>query len=1098
MANGVLVALIAMLLGAWGGGEAGAVFGERRYEYTPADVLPGAAEFVRKGTYWEGYAAGETASGSPLGYVFLTDDLVDVPGYSGHTLNSLVGMDPTGRITGVKIVRHAEPIVLIGLPEQVIHDFVAQYVGKDVRDRIVISDAPRADYVGVDAISGATVTAVAVNASILEAARSVGRTVGIVRAHEIRTRQPSDVFEAMTWDDLSNAAAIGHLVVDAADVGLSGTAPALDLRFTVLDPPAVGRNLLGDRYYEVVRERIAKNGGSALFIGSSGPVSFKGAGFARGGIFDRFSVEQGDQLFVFKDMDYVGFTQLPIDGSPELREGGIFFLPSDTFDPTARFTFRLTIPYRLAEKRSYGTFLADYELPSRFVVADVPFWVTRWRDAAPHVIGFVVFLTAVAVMFALRQRLLRHRKLLHFSVAVVAAGWVGLLLKAQPSTTQILTAANAAVRRTLPIEIFLSEPLIFTFWIVIGITLVVWGRGFFCGWVCPYGALLEALIMVWERIAPRRLLHWSESWEPGSIWKAGKYVTFLALLAVALVNLPVAEALDEVEPFKTFILRLARPSAFVAYFIVITLASVVVHRFFCRVLCPLGGALAIAGSRPLVPLSRYERCSTCKICYKGCAPKAISYETGKLDYRECLQCWDCQATGQDEAVCPALIVATRDGIPPAMMTGLALLVCCLAAPASARTWTGSPATLAAVLVDSRDGDTVRLEPGVYEGPVVLDKRLALRGAAGTIVDAGGRGHAVVVRVPGVRIQGLTLRGCTTDLDASGAGIRVEQEAADVHLEGNRVEACRFGIWIHGSARAHVVGNEIDGLAGEPRNDRGDCIHLWSAHEAVIEGNTLRSCRDGVYMELSTRCTIARNTITGSRYSVHTMWCDDSTYNENVVSENLVGLALMFSKRIEAKRNVLYANLTHGVLLTQVTRSEVADNVVVGNTKGLFVYNALFNTLRGNFVARNGLGLHYWGGAEENVIEDNTFMGNEIQVKFVAARDQGWSGNYWSDYVGWDADGDGHGDTPYRSNTFVDALLWKYPVAKLLLSSPALLVLAMAEREFPVITVPKGVDPAPRMTPSVHDWAAMLERYPAMPPDYYGTIEKLPHVPGEHG
>lgn len=1097
MRRGV-AALVGALLAASAGQAGAVVFGERRYDYEPADVLPGAAEFVRKDTYWEGYGAGHAAGASPLGYVFLTDDLVDVPGYSGHTLNSLVGMDPHGKITGVKIVRHAEPIVLIGLPEQVIHDFVAQYVGKDVRDRIVISDAPRADYVGVDAISGATVTAVALNASILEAARSVARTVGIVRPSEVRTRQASDVFEPMTWDDLEKAGAIGRLVVAGKDVGLAGTAAALDLRLTVLDPQAIGRNLLGDRYWKVVRERLAENGGSALFIGATGPVSFKGAGFARGGIFDRFSLEQGDQLFVFKDVDYVGFTDLPIEGAPDLREGGIFFLPLDTFDPTASFTFRLTIPYRIAEKRSYGTFLAEYELPARFVSADAPFWVTRWRDSAPHIVGFVVFLAAVAVVFALRQRLLRQRKLLHFLVGAVAAGWVGLLLKAQPSTTQILTAANAAVRRTVPIEIFLSEPLIFLFWIVIGVSLVVWGRGFFCGWLCPYGSLLEVLTSLWGRVAPPRLLHWSESWDPGPAWKAGKYVTFLVILAVALVNLPAAEALDEVEPFKTFILRLARPSAFVVYFVVVTVASVVVHRFFCRVLCPLGGALAITGARPLLPLSRYDRCSTCKICYKGCAPKAISHETGRIDYRECLQCWDCQATGQDEAVCPALIVAKRDGIPPTMMAGVALLVTLVAVPAGARTWTTSPATLADVLANSADGDTVRLAPGVYEGPVVVAKRLVLQGAPGAIVDAGGRGHAVIVSAPAVRVEGLTLRGCTRDLDESGAGIRIEQAAADVHVEGNRVEGCRFGIWINGSARANVIGNEIAGLADEPRNDRGDCVHLWSADEARIEGNTLTACRDGVYMELSTRCAITGNTITGSRYSVHTMWCDDSAYDDNHVSGNLVGLALMFSKRIEATGNVLYANLTHGILLTQVTRSVVVDNVIVGNTKGLFIYNALYNTVRGNFVARNGLGLHYWGGAEENAIQDNTFMANEIQVKFVAARDQEWPGNYWSDYVGWDADGDGHGDAPYRSNTFVDALLWEYPTAKLLLSSPALLVLGMAEREFPVISVPKGIDPAPRMTPSVHEWAAMLERYPGMPPDYYGTIEKLPHVPGEHG
>jgi nitrous oxidase accessory protein len=128
--------------------------------------------------------------------------------------------------------------------------------------------------------------------------------------------------------------------------------------------------------------------------------------------------------------------------------------------------------------------------------------------------------------------------------------------------------------------------------------------------------------------------------------------------------------------------------------------------------------------------------------------------------------------------------------------------------------------------------------------------------------------------------------------------------------------------------------------------------------------------------------------------------------------------------------------------------------------------------------------------------DNAFIENEIQAKFVAAKDQEWSGNYWSDYGGWDVDDDGAGETPYRSNTLVDALLWEYPHSKFLLASPAFQLLALAEREFPVITVPKAVDARPLMSPPMAEWEAVLARYPASPPEYYLEMEKLPHLPGE--
>jgi NosR/NirI family nitrous oxide reductase transcriptional regulator len=642
-------------------------FGERTYEYSPSDVLHGATDFVRVENYWVAFGSRESGPRTPMGWVLLTDDLVEIPGYSGHTINTLVGIDPQGKITGVKIVQHAEPIVLIGLSEKVIHDFVAQYVGRDIRERIIISDRPAEGYVNIDAISGATVTAVAENTTILEAARRLGRSVGLVKAHEIRRRRPSDRFEMMAWEGLVATGAIGEIAIPAGEVGKTGDSPALELKFALLDLPMVGRNLLGDRYYKIVQDRLRKNGGSALFIGGAGPVSFKGAGFARGGIFDRFSVEQGSGLYVFTDMDYMNLTDIAIEDAPTFKEGGVFFFSDATFDPAEPFTLHLTLPFRSRDKRAYATFLASYELPPDLIEEDEPFWVRRWRDMSANALGFAVFIVAVSLLFAFRQRMLTHRKRLHYTVAAIAAVWVGLVLKAQPSTTQILTLVNSGVQLRFPQEIYLSEPVIFLFWIAIAISLVIWGRGFFCGWLCPYGALLELLIGVWHRVAPTDLRERLDAWDPGPVWRAGKYVTFFIILAVSFASLPTAEMLDEVEPFKTFILRLARPAPFVAYFVVITLVSVPLYRFFCRFLCPLGGALAISGRKPLSPLFRYDRCTTCKICYKGCEPKAISKQTGQIDYSECLQCWDCQMTGNNETVCPALIVAKREGTAPARL-----------------------------------------------------------------------------------------------------------------------------------------------------------------------------------------------------------------------------------------------------------------------------------------------------------------------------------------------------------------------------------------------------------------------------------------------
>ncbi len=1087
-----LLALVVIPLAA----PAQMLFGEKKYPYELADVLPGATKFVQKEGYWEGHGG----DGALLGYVFLTDNLVQVPGYSGHTINTLVGLDAKGKIAGVKVVRHAEPIVLIGLNPQVILDFVAQYAGHDIRDRILISNTPKPGYVTVDGISGATVTAVAENATILKAARTVAKTVGIVKASEVRTRRPSPLYRPLDWPALMASKAIGHLSLTPEQLHRSGDDDPLELYFAVLDPPAIGRNLLGDRYYKIVQERLARDGGCALFIGARGPVSFKGAGFARGGVFDRFSLEQGGDLFVFHDFDYVNHFDLPIEGLPELHEGGIFFMRNPEFDPTRPFTLHLTLPYRVGVKKAYATFVHEYALPDDFVEEEVPFWKTRWQEERGSAMALGALLLASMALFALRRRLLPYRKWVHRSVAVVAVVWIGLVMKAQPSTTQILTPVNSAVHGKLPMEVFLSEPLIFLFWVAILVSLPLWGRGFFCGWLCPYGALLELLTSAWHRVAPRRWTKRIDRWEPGRLWRWGKYATFLVLLAVAFVSLPSAEMLDEVEPFKTFILRLARPAHFVAYFAVVTLVSMVVYRAFCRFLCPLGGALALASFRPLDKLKRYEHCGSCHICFKGCEPKAISRETGRIDYRECLHCWDCQATGEDTSRCPEQITAAKEGRPVRLMLHLSILALCLVATtASARTWKVSPGgpPLAEVLATSRDGDTVEVAAGVYHGNFVVKRRITLHGEEGAILDADGKGHVLGIQVPGVVVEGLTVRNSGTDASRSDSGIFLAQAAADVRLLHNRITHCWFGIWVHGSPRPVLIGNRIEGLKAMRVNDRGDGIHLWDVDGAEARDNHLVDCRDGIYMELSRNCQIVHNTIERSRYSIHTMWCDGSVYNENRARGNYVGLALMFSKKIEARGNLLYDNRTHGILLVQDTRSEILDNRLISNTKGLFVYNSLYNTIRGNLIARNHLGMHYWGGSEDNTVTDNAFIDNEIQVKFVAARDQKWEGNYWSDYVGWDVNRDGNGDTPYLSNTLVDTLLWKYPEAKMLLTSPAFQLLAAAERAFPVIAIPKGVDPTPRMAPPVAEWQETLDRYPPVEHHYYGHLSKLPHIPGGH-
>ncbi len=164
---------------------------------------------------------------------------------------------------------------------------------------------------------------------------------------------------------------------------------------------------------------------------------------------------------------------------------------------------------------------------------------------------------------------------------------------AQPSITQVLTWFHSLLFQW-KWELFLSDPFIFIFWLFIIITVFVWGRGLFCGWMCPFGALSELLYKIAERVGlksfqftPSAALHSRLKWL--------KYGVFWALLAVSFFSMGLAEKLAEIEPFKTtFLVGIFNRSWPYTLFTASLLGlSLFTERPFCQYLCPLGAALAM-------------------------------------------------------------------------------------------------------------------------------------------------------------------------------------------------------------------------------------------------------------------------------------------------------------------------------------------------------------------------------------------------------------------------------------------------------------------------------------------------------------------------
>ena len=362
-----------------------------------------------------------------------------------------------------------------------------------------------------------------------------------------------------------------------------------------------------------------------------------------------------------------------------------------------------------------------------------------------------------------------------------------------------------------------------------------------------------------------------------------------------------------------------------------------------------------------------------------------------------------------------------------------------------------------------------LQPGVYKGAIRVEQPLSLIGGQGVILDGGGQGRVLTVDAPNVRISGLTIVNSGTSLATEDSAIFVTERGDHVLIENNRLEDNLIGIYLKGPEQAQVIGNIIRGSLNPHMNDRGNGIHIWNATGALIAENRLRYGRDGIFVMTSLNNIYRNNHFEDMRFAVHYMYTHHSELRGNQSLRNHSSYALMFSDYIKVIGNYSDAARDRGLFLNAVNYSDFEQNVVRGGTeKCLFIYNANFNRFRANRFEACEIGIHFTAGSEKNTIFGNSFIDNRNQVKYVGTRHIEWSfeeqGNYWSDNPGFDLNHDGIADRPYRPNDLVDQIIWRYPLAKLLLNSPATQLIRWAQAEFPALH-PGGVtDSAALMGP----------------------------------
>lgn len=354
---------------------------------------------------------------------------------------------------------------------------------------------------------------------------------------------------------------------------------------------------------------------------------------------------------------------------------------------------------------------------------------------------------------------------------------------------------------------------------------------------------------------------------------------------------------------------------------------------------------------------------------------------------------------------------------------------------------------------AKSGDVLILSAGSYFGSINIDRSLTLLGSKSSIIDGEGTGHVIVISAANVVVKGLSIQHSGNDLNTEDSAIFVTDKGDNALIKSNYFQGNLIGIYLKGPDSAIVDSNLIIGSQFHRVNDRGNGVYLWNTPGSIVRNNDIRYGRDGIFVNVSHHNVFEGNRLSDLRFAIHYMYTNNSEISNNISINNNVGYALMFSHHIVAKNNQSIGDNERGLFFNFTNYSVIEGNRVSGGTeKCVFIYNANYNVINKNSFEDCNVGIHFTAGSESNKIYSNAFINNRTQVKYVGSRYIEWShegkGNFWSDNIAFDIDNNGLADQPYRPNDLVDQIVWRHPMAKLLLNSPSVQILKWAQSEFP--------------------------------------------------
>ena len=651
------------------------------------------------------------SKGELVGYLFVTKDITSSKGYASLTFDMLVGLRLDGKLAGAKVLDHQEPIIGMYTPDGqlILPKFTSQYKDLDIRVPTKVNLLRTEGEGSIDGISSATVSAVLFNGAILRAARIVALSKGL----RLNDKPVVDIvnFEKKKFYDLVSNGSISRLTLKLEDLkklgvtkpkisNRSGVADiyrykalfkgdtpvaakqkevkkgykdtdrnlAIDLYVAPVVTPTIGRNLLGDKWYDIfVAGRDPEE--MSIVITTLGRYALDGEPEIASGNFKRLAVIQNNERYPIKKSQFRNLGFLHGEDKPFFAEAGLYRIPAGNINPVEPWKLELLIESEIPSENK--KIYVDYHLSNYYIIQpdglkkiankDEPIWFAAWESQRKNIIILSFSLLILSLALIKMETLTfnnNFRQIFRNIYLLWILIWLGWEAGGQVTILSILTWVTAPISQP-SWNTLLSDPLLIVLMSYILVTFFVWGRGVFCGWLCPFGALQELIANIGKFLKIKQIKI-PEKYNKTSL--NIKYIILLTLFITCFIAPNFLNLGSEIEPFKTAIsMKFNRAWYYVIYAILLLAVGLFIERFFCRFICPLGAFMAIGGKLRIFNsfLKRRNECgSPCKLCSNECPIDAIE-KNGKINMNECFYCLDCQSLYYNDHKCPPLVIVRK-------------------------------------------------------------------------------------------------------------------------------------------------------------------------------------------------------------------------------------------------------------------------------------------------------------------------------------------------------------------------------------------------------------------------------------------------------